>query len=267
MEERGQKPIAFLDSGIGGIPYLLWVRKNLPEERLIYLADHLYFPYGIRKAEEIQEIVLSQAEKLKKLEDPKLFVLACNSATVHALEKLRSIIDRPVVGVVPAIKPAAKESGSGNVGIWATKATVESDYMNGLIDQFAQNKKVFKHAETDLVAQVEEHLLDRTENEWDELLKNRIHLMEQQGVDRLVLGCTHFTHLDEVVHRVSGGKIKPVDSREGVGRQVQRLLRNENTLSLKKSGRDVFFTSLEREGDFYKRLADKYQMDYRGVLQ
>jgi len=266
MTNSGNRPIAFLDSGIGGIPYFLWVRTHLPQEPLIYLADHLNFPYGIKTPEEIQDLVIARAKELIELENPKIFVLACNSATVHALDKLRSSIDLPVVGVVPAIKPAARDSLSGHIGIWATRATVESEYMDDLIRQFAADRKVFRHAETHLVSLLEEHILDWESSQWESLLTPQIQLMGEQGVDRLVLGCTHFTYLDKVVERVSQGRIIPVDSREGVGRQIQRILDHQGLLSQEKNGSYGLYTTLETSGCFYQKLAERYNIEYRGVL-
>jgi len=260
------QPIAFLDSGIGGMPYLLWLRKQLPKERLIYFADHLNFPYGVRSSEEIILIVLNQAEKMLRKENPKLFVLACNSATVHALRAMRDKMDIPVVGVVPAIKPAANDSITKVVGIWATEATVHSSYMQNLIDQFAQGCRIVRQAETELVNLIEEHILDYNEEQWQQYLESQILQVMNEKVDRLVLGCTHFTYLSDLVEKISKGNIQAVDSREGVTRQIVRVLSKMDKLSTKKQGQDCFYTSKERDNGFYKQFAEKYQMAFGGEI-
>lgn len=255
-----------MDSGIGGIPYMLWIREHLPAERLVYFADHAYFPYGCRSREEIVEIVLRQAQKILKQENPKIFVLACNSASVSALEPLRKAVKLPVVGVVPAIKPAAEQITGGTVGVLATERTVKDPYLQNLIDHFANNVTVVMEAAPDLVHFAEEEFLTAEEDRVDEILSPHLMKMMEQGVERLVLGCTHFTFFDEAVRRVSAGHMEPVDSREGVGRQVERVLSGEGHLSETLTGEHTLYTSREKEGNFYPKLADKYLMRYGGLL-
>ncbi|MDR3200332.1 MAG: aspartate/glutamate racemase family protein, partial [Spirochaetales bacterium] len=127
-------PVAFLDSGVGGLPYLQWVRKHLPGENYIYLADRKYFPYGPKTPDRVFSAVAEGVEKFIKTFDPKLFVLACNTASVSALERLRQAFPaKTFVGTVPAVKPAAEYSKNKRIGVLATNATVHAHYLDSLI--------------------------------------------------------------------------------------------------------------------------------------
>ncbi|MDA3850087.1 MAG: glutamate racemase [Spirochaetaceae bacterium] len=272
MAAKKQRPIAFIDSGVGGLPYLLWLRNHRPEKRLVYLADHAHFPYGIRGSEEISSILVSQSKKLKKKENPSILVVACNSASVSALQELREHMDIPVVGVVPAIKLAASLSSTGRVGILATKTTIKTDYLKNLIDSFASNCQVSCHGATELVDYVEKNLLSRDFKQLDILLKPYIDEMLKEGIDHLVLGCTHFTFFDHLISTLSKGKIVPVDSREGVGRLIERLLDHENnaegemdSASINKE-KDTMYVTAEKEDGYYKQIAQAFEMHYGGII-
>ncbi|MBN2625604.1 MAG: aspartate/glutamate racemase family protein, partial [Spirochaetales bacterium] len=142
--ESREQPVGFLDSGIGGIPYLVKLREKLPRENYIYLADHANFPYGEKSVEQIRASVLQATDRLLTISRPKLIVLACNTASVSALQVLREYVDIPVVGVVPAVKPAASLSGRRTIGVLATESTVNAPYLDGLIEQFARDFRVVR---------------------------------------------------------------------------------------------------------------------------
>ncbi len=137
FSEMTPDPVAFLDSGVGGLPYLAHARKHLRGQRFVYVADRENFPYGEKSRPEIIEAALAVAGRLIEREHPRLVVVACNTMSVVALAELRARFHVPFVGVVPAVKPAASLSRKKRVGVLATRQTVEGDYLRNLIGQHA----------------------------------------------------------------------------------------------------------------------------------
>lgn len=260
------RPIALLDSGVGGIPYLANLRKKLPRENFLYLADSAHFPYGNRSREEISRMVRGAAELILKNHDPKILILACNSASVSALDDLRRELPLPVVGVVPAIKPAATLSRTKCLGILATERTVNAPYVDTLINRFARDCRVVRAAAGDIVEFVENRLIGSSREEQDRLIRPAADLFLREGADAVVLGCTHFTYLDENIRALSGGVLMPVDSREGVAAQTVRLLEREGSLKDSGPGSSLFYSTSLREDDYYQRLAMSFFLDYRGLM-
>ena len=149
------KTVAFFDSGIGGIPYLIHLKNIKPDLNYVYLADNANFPYGIKTGETIKEIVLSAIERFIKKTTPDVIVIACNTATVVTLPYLREKFSVPFVGVVPAVKPAALMSENKRIGLFATNKTVSDSYTDNLISQFAGNCEVYKNADSNIVSFIE----------------------------------------------------------------------------------------------------------------
>jgi len=232
------QPLAFLDSGIGGLPYLNWVRENLPRENLVYLADRRNFPYGTRSPEEIFRIVSQNLDDLLECCSPKALVLACNTASVTALAPLRKRYELPIIGVVPAVKPAFGLSHNHVVGVLATERTVNDPYLDDLINRFGEGSRVVREAAGEIVKYVEESFswgddLDKVTRLPESIIKASQNLVTQ-GADTVVLGCTHFLHVQKALANALGPGITIVDSCEGVGLQTQRVLEQRNLLSLEK---------------------------------
>ncbi len=262
--ESRNGPIAFLDSGIGGIPYLVKLRKKLPRENYLYLADHANFPYGEKPVEKIREAVLQTTDRLLSFSRPKMIVLACNTASVSALQNLRDHVDIPVVGVVPAVKPAAHLSGERTIGVLATESTVNAPYLDSLIEQFARDFRVVRVAAGDIVAFVENRLLQSTREEQNRLVAPAIETFRRERADAVVLGCTHFTFLEENIRVLAGGAFLTVDSREGVANQSVRVLEKEGLLREEGEGSALFYTTGSRDDDYYHRIGDRFFLDFRG---
>ena len=257
-------PVAFIDSGIGGLPYLLWFRERMPGEDLVYCADTKYFPYGKRGADEVRGIVIELAGRVCRRLSPKMFVVACNTASVSALSDLRSRFDVPFIGVVPAVKPAAGLSRKKTIGIMATDRTVEEAYTEGLIRDFARNCRIIKYADGDIIDFVENRLLDSTETERSVFAKRAAAALKE--ADTVVLACTHFLHIREDLGKEFGSGVEIVDSVEGVGRQAIRILRT-NGLEAGNGGRARLFTSnLSEKSGMYRQYAEKYGLEFMGVL-
>ena len=227
------RPVLFIDSGIGGIPYCVDFHKNNPVEEVCYLADTKNFPYGPREKEELTSILISLTEKLLKTVNPKLIVLACNTATISALSALRlRFHDITFVGTVPAIKPAAKVSGKGKVGVLGTARTIEDIRTLNLVDESCE---IFVIAAPELVEFVEHHLDSANENEKRKTVKKYIDLFLAEGADSLVLGCTHFLFLLEEFRQEAAPNIVVFDSLEGITKRVEFLLdENEGALRAEK---------------------------------
>ncbi len=227
-ERRGahRGPVAFLDSGIGGLPYLASTRSLLPGERYVYAVDRANFPYGEKSVDQVISAISGLTERMIEREHPRLVVVACNTASVVALSQLREKFPLPFVGVVPAVKPAAALSRRHRVGVLATRRTVEGEYLRSLIHDHAADCTVVSLPAAGLVEFVESAMEKCTSGEKTARVRAEVERFRDAGIDALVLGCTHFLHLEqEFRHLLEDERITLVDSREGVARQVQRLLR------------------------------------------
>jgi glutamate racemase len=258
------RPIAFLDSGIGGVPYLVRLREKLPRENYLYLADYGNFPYGEKSADRVIDNVLKAADILVRLSNPKMIVLACNTASVTALDILRNHVDIPVIGVVPAVKPAAALSGKRTIGVMATERTVNAPYLDGLIEQFADECRVVRVGAGDIVSFVENRLFETSREEQDRLIAPAVEEFRREKVDAIVLGCTHFTFLEDNIRSLSGGAFVPVDSREGVANQAIRVLEKNGQLRKEGEGLSFFYTTRAREDGYYEKIGERFFLEYRG---
>jgi glutamate racemase len=266
-----EAPIAFLDSGVGGLPYLQWVRGHLPDENFVYLADREHFPYGTKTADDVFAAVAQGVGKCIAAFNPKLFVLACNTASVSALERLRrEFPGKTFVGTVPAVKPAAQYSRNKRVGVLATGATIHAHYLDRLIERFASSCTIVRVPGPDIVNFVEKKFFTATPEERLLVVADAAAQFRQEGVDTLVLACTHFLYLYEEIHAELGEDVRIIDSREGVGRRVIELLREGNLLRSVSSGRRLppgFYLSGDRPPETqYAFFADYFKINLAGLL-
>jgi glutamate racemase len=223
-----KRPILFLDSGIGGIPYCRHFHLRNPGEPLIYLADRAFFPYGGRKREELAVIVPALMGRLLEKADPKIAVIACNTATVSALEILRDAFPRiPLVGTVPAVKPAVLDSRSGVVGVLGTERTIGDPYTAELALKYRPDCRVRGIAAPELVDFIERRYGSAGEDEKREMVLTYVNKFRAARVDAVVLGCTHFLFLQDEFRREAAPDIRIYDSLEGVSGRVESLLDRE----------------------------------------
>ena len=268
--------IAFFDSGIGGIPYLVHLRELAPEFSYIYLADTKNFPYGLKNGEQLRVAVLGAVEKLIKKGEPDAIVIACNTATVATLPYLREMFRVPFVGVVPAVKPAAIYSENKRIGLFATNKTVSDSYVDSLISQFANRCEVFRYADYRIVDFIERKFIDSSEPEILEMLKPAAAFFSEKKVDHVVLGCTHFLFVDKYMEKLLPENIKTIDSREGVSRQALRIVSDSDMMQGKDwKGKETdkqkttsgFFTTSETPGNsYYRKIAGMFSLEYKGVI-
>jgi glutamate racemase len=258
-----EAPIVVLDSGIGGLPYLARIRELLPGETLAYVADNAHFPYGDRRDDEVIEAVLQTGTRVCAELQPKVLVLACNTASVLALDGLREVVKTPVVGVVPAVKPACEESRSGVVGVLATERTVSGGYLDDLVRAHCNGCRVVRRKASHLVRYVELELYNPGARTVGEVVSSDIDAFVAAGADRVVLGCTHFLHVISELTSLLGSGCRVVDSREGVARQVVRV---NATLPPGRGGESKLFVTDATVGARYRRIARRFGVDYAGSL-
>lgn len=226
-DKNRSAPIGVFDSGVGGLSVYLHLAQQLPTERYVYYADTLNVPYGNRDSEDIEALTLKAVEWLHQ-QGCKLIVIACNSASAYALDTARRCYPHiPIVGLVPALKPAVLASKSGHVAVLATKATLNGTLLDDVIINFAQpnNIVVTKYFDPQLVPWVEAGMSEQDETA--ERLRQQIRVFANEGVDQLVLGCTHYPFfktflLDEIVQQQLS--IQVIDSGQAIAERVRQLL-------------------------------------------
>lgn len=232
--------IGVFDSGVGGLSVLAHIHRLLPCESLIYVADTAYMPYGCKPPEQVLERCLTVADFFDK-QQVKALVVACNTATAVAVETLRKHASVPVIGMEPAIKPAALASRTGIIGVLATTATLGSGKFNGLKSQFDQHARILVQPCPGLVEQVEQGSL--TGEQTTALLKRYLQPLMTSGIDTLVLGCTHYPFLLPLIRQIVGDGIDVIDTGEPIARQLQRQLEARSLLSPERAGTVEFWTS------------------------
>lgn len=225
--------IGIFDSGIGGLSIWREIAALLPAERTIYIADHANFPYGQRPSGEITDIAAALAAQLIEA-GCKMITVACNTATAAAIDTLREKFELPFVGLEPAVKPAVEQSRAGIVGILATQGTLASAKFSMTTNRYAQGTRLVMRAADDLVLLVEQGR-SQTQDAHDAVLAH-VNQMLDEGVDKLVLGCTHFSFLANHFHTIAAGKADIVDTANAVARRVAQLLSDHGLLANLASG-------------------------------
>jgi len=221
-------PILFFDSGVGGLSVLEPTRALLPTAPIVYAADSAGYPYGTKSEAEIASRVPALLGRLAERFQPRLVVIACNTACTIALEHVRAALDLPVVGTVPAIKPAAETTKSGVIGVLGTKATIRQPYVDDLAQRFASHCTVLRHGSPELVELAERKLAGESVSV-DEVRSAAAPLFDQpQGVDvdTVVLACTHFPLLRDELQAAFLGR-NWVDGGAGIARRIQYLTREQ----------------------------------------
>lgn len=221
-------PILFFDSGVGGLSVLGPTRTLLPTAPIVYAADSAGFPYGTKSEAEIASRVPALLGRLAERFQPRLVVIACNTACTIALEHVRAALDLPVVGTVPAIKPAAELTKSGVIGVLGTEATIRQPYVDDLAMRFAAHCTVLRQGSAELVALAEAKLAGDAVC-LEEVRSAASPLFEQQHgsqIDTVVLACTHFPLLREELEQAFVER-QWVDGGPGIARRVQDLTREQ----------------------------------------
>jgi glutamate racemase len=236
------RPLLFFDSGVGGLSVLAPVAALLPQAPVVYVADSAGFPYGTRSEAEIAARVPALLGRLAERYDPRLIVIACNTASTIALAHVRSALDIPIVGTVPAIKPAAELSTTRVIGVLGTEATMRQPYVDDLTARFAADCTVLRHGSAELVEMAERALAgEPPAREWLRAVLGG--LFDQPGGERLdviVNACTHFPLLEEALAAAAPHPVRFVDGGPGIARRVAYLTQGQDWPEAKPAGRAVF---------------------------
>jgi len=215
------RPLGVFDSGIGGLSIVREMQRLMPSEHLIYASDAAFVPYGDRDEEFICERSLYLAEALIG-RDIKALVIACNTATAAAAEMLRARFDLPIIGIEPAVKPATVATSTGIIGILATASTLGSRRYADLLRRFGHFAKVINQPCPGLVDAIESDEMN-VENVRS-MLQGFIDPLVQQGADTLVLGCTHYPLVIDLIRETAGADVRIVDPGLAVARRVLDLI-------------------------------------------
>jgi len=255
-------PIGVFDSGIGGLSVWKEIVKTLPEESIIYYGDGKNCPYGGKSREELIELSESIVRFFIE-KGVKLIVVACNTATAGAISHLRKNYDIPFVGMEPAVKPAAQHSKSGIIAILATAATLEGDLFRETSERFAGEVTILSSIGEGFVELIESGRENSPEAE--ETVRATVDPLLRQGADHLVLGCTHYPFMTEVLVKVIGEReVTLLDPAPAIAQRVKEVLRERDVLApVNQHPNYEFFTSADEE--YRKRLEERGERILAGL--
>ena len=224
------RPILVFDSGVGGLSVLSHIRAALPAAPIVYAADNGGYPYGTKSETEIAARVPVLLGRLAERYRPRLIVIACNTASTIALAHVRAALDLPVVGTVPAIKPAALASKSRVIGVLGTEATVRQSYVDNLVAEFARDCIVIRHGSARLVDIAEAKLRGVAPDpaEMQNIMADVYSCKGGARLDQLVLACTHFPLLGAEIAAASPTGVTLVDSGAGIARRTVFLTQGQD---------------------------------------
>ncbi|MBU2632336.1 glutamate racemase [Patescibacteria group bacterium] len=255
------RPIGVFDSGVGGLSILRELKKLLPNEIFIFVADQKNVPYGGKTKEQL----ISYADKIVSFlvnqKKVKAIVIACNTSTVYSIDFLRLKYKIPIIGTVPVIKTISNLTSGGKTAVFSTPATAKSQYLSDLIEKFAGKTTVYKVGGTGLEDLVEEGNLNNLKI--DRILHESLTPLREKGVDALALGCTHYPFLRDKIEVIMGPKVAIVDSGGAVSRRTKEVLTKENLLGNLKS--DDYFYTTGNEVKFKKALKDLLDLNTNKV--
>ena len=230
-DNRGvdSRPIGFFDSGVGGLTIWRATKKLLPRESLVFLADSGHVPDGEKSPTEVRDLTTRIVRFLLR-QDVKLVVVACNTATVHALAHLRQTFPHvPFVGVVPVVKTLARRTRTGTIAVLSTPATAASPYLAGLVEEFAADKRVI-NVGCDGLEDLVEAGQART-GRATALLERHLAAVRESKADVVGLGCTHYPFLRRRIKRILGPGVRVYDPSRPVARRVRQLLAEGDALA------------------------------------
>lgn len=243
MSAIAEAPLLFFDSGIGGMSVVNAVQAVLPKAPIVYAADYAGLPYGTKSEAEIAARVPALLGRLVERFQPRLVTIACNTACTIALSHVRAALDVPVVGTVPAIKPASEITKTGVIGLLGTAATIRQPYVDRLKAEFASGVTLLRHAAPELVYAAEAKM--RGEEVDPTVYTTALAgLISQPGgaqMDVIILGCTHFPLVQKELAAEAVGGMQFVDGAAGIARRILHL--TEGHAWPAKSFANIFVTT------------------------
>lgn len=274
---KAAAPIGVFDSGAGGLTILSALRQELPGEHYIYFGDTANCPYGVRSDTDIVDLS-TQISRYLIERGVKIIVVACNTVTQAAITTLRATFPSVLfIGVVPAVKPAARATRKGRIGIAATNQAAKALYLRQLIDEFAEGIHAYAVGCPELVTLVELGELDGPVVE--ETVRQALQPVLEHDVDVIVLGCTHFPALRRVIERVAGNQVQIIDSGAAIARRTRVVLDAEGLirtdgednpacgeLEVLCSGDPIAFSSVASKIAGFNIVAQQVSVKREGVL-
>ena len=229
LEMDASAPILLFDSGVGGLSVLGAVRSVLPNAPIIYAADNGGLPYGPKSEAEVAARVCGLLGRMSERYRPRLICIACNTASTIALGMVRDVLAVPIVGTVPAIKPAAEATCTATIGLLGTAATIRQGYVDRLEAEFASDKRLLRFAAPELVGAAEAKLRGQAVDP-QVFARAAAGLRDQPGgadIDTVVLACTHFPLLADELSAAFGPAVRFVDGAAGIARRIATLTRGQ----------------------------------------
>lgn len=225
---RPDQPLLILDSGVGGLSVLREIRARLPSAPIVYAADNEGYPYGTKSTAWIEARVPALLSRLAQRHDPALIVIACNTASTIALDPVRAALHLPIVGTVPAIKPAALLSRTRAIGVLGTDATIVQPYVDRLAAEFASDCLVIRHGSAELVDLAEAKLRGEATDPaaYARILDGLLSRPGGDKVDTIVLACTHFPLVEAELAAAAPRPLAFVHGAAGIARRTAWLLRD-----------------------------------------
>lgn len=234
MEEKSKKdlPIGVFDSGVGGLTVVREIMRQIPKERIVYFGDTARVPYGSKSKETVTRYS-EQIVRFLETQQVKAIVIACNTASAYALEKIEKQVKIPILGVVkPGAKTAAEVTVNGKIGVIATEGTIQSKIYGKYIEQLKKEVQVIGKACPLFVPLVEEGLLEDPVT--DEIAQRYLSVLIDSGIDTLILGCTHYPLIRRTIQKVMGDQVRLVNPAYETALELKRLLDQQNLLQDEK---------------------------------
>ncbi|MBN1963870.1 MAG: glutamate racemase [Anaerolineae bacterium] len=254
------QPVGILDSGVGGLSVLREVRAHLPAERLIFAADQAHVPYGPRSIDEVRAFTVGVTRFLIA-QGVKLVIVACNTASAAALYHLRGTFPAmPFVGMEPAVKPAARATQTGVIGVIATETTFQGELFASVVGRFAQDVRVVTRACPEFVLLAESG--DTHSPAAFDTVRRALAPLLDAGIDQLVLGCTHFPFLREAIQAAVGPDVTIVDPGPAVAQQAGRVLAARDLIKPSGEPGDVLYATSGDPGAFRRVMGSLLGADF-----
>ena len=254
-----KNPIGIFDSGIGGISILEKLKQLLPNENFIYLADNQNCPYGSKSKKEIISLSKKNCEKLIEL-NCKIIIIACNTSTTNSIKKLREIIAIPIIGIEPGLKPAIHYTKTKNIGILATEKTLGSKlFFETLNQNRIDDIHIHEQIGYELVNLIEEG--SHSKQNLYKILEKYLVPMINKKIDCLLLGCTHYNHIKDIIEEIIPVDIKIVDTIAPVNKRVLNILKSNNILNKSTNKRTIkiFYNGKKLSNNY---LDQEYDLRY-----
>ncbi len=252
---NASSPVLLFDSGVGGLTVLAELRRQLPQAPVIYAADIAGLPYGTKTEAEVAARVAGLLGRMAERYHPRLICIACNTASTIALGMARDVLEIPIVGTVPAIKPAAARTETDVIGLLGTEGTVRQVYVDDLESKFAKGKRLLRHGANGLVLLAEAKLRGESVSVDDVAEEAKGLVLQAHGseIDTIVLACTHFPLLEDELREAFGQDMQFVHGARGIARRIVNLTEGQE---FRRSEPDFAVTT--GDPDDFEKLSDAF---------